>query len=112
MDSTSPPDSGPPRHVHHAEDETFVILPGRCRIWSDGEERIASAGETVFIPRGKEHSFKVTGEAPCRQLVILTPAASRGSSPTWPRASSPYRRTWPPSRNPPSGTTSPSPARR
>ena len=28
FDSVSPPRSGPPRHVHDAEDETFVILSG------------------------------------------------------------------------------------
>ena len=31
--SVSSPGSGPPRHIHHQEDETFVILTGRCEFW-------------------------------------------------------------------------------
>ena len=28
VDSVSPPESGPPRHIHHDADETFVVLTG------------------------------------------------------------------------------------
>ncbi|MDK3020005.1 cupin domain-containing protein [Pseudodonghicola flavimaris] len=78
VDSTSPPDSGPPRHIHHNEDEIFVILTGRCRVWIEGAEQIAAAGEAVFIPRGKEHTFKVTGDGESRHLIILTPGGFEG----------------------------------
>ena len=78
VDSWSPAGSGPPRHVHQNEDETFVILTGTCRFWLDGEEFTAGAGESVFIPRGKEHTFKVIGNEPCRHLVILTPGGFEG----------------------------------
>ncbi len=73
VDSVSPPNSGPPRHVHHAEDEVFVLLSGECAFWLDGETRTAGAGEAVFVPRGTEHTFKVISDHPCRHLVILTP---------------------------------------
>lgn len=78
VDSTSPPESGPPRHIHHNEDETFVVLTGSCRVWIEGVEQIVHAGESVFIPRGKEHTFKVTDDRPCRHLVILTPGGFEG----------------------------------
>jgi quercetin dioxygenase-like cupin family protein len=78
VDSTSPIGSGPPRHIHHAEDETFVILTGAVRVWLEGEELILNAGESAFIPRGKEHTFKVIGDEPCRHLVILTPGGFEG----------------------------------
>lgn len=78
VDSISPPDSGPPRHIHHNEDETFVILTGRCRVWIEGREQIATTGQSVFIPRGKAHTFKVVGEEACRHLVILTPGGFEG----------------------------------
>jgi quercetin dioxygenase-like cupin family protein len=73
VDSLSPVGSGPPRHVHHNEDETFVVITGTCKIWIEGIETIAGPGESIFIPRGKEHTFKVTGHEPSRHLVILTP---------------------------------------
>lgn len=78
VDSWSPAGSGPPRHIHHAEDEAFVILTGTCRIWIEGAERIAGPGDSVFIPRGREHTFKVVGDEPCRHLVILTPGGFEG----------------------------------
>ena len=78
VDSEAPVDSGPPRHVHAAEDETFVILTGRCRFWLEGEEFEAGAGESVFIPRGKEHTFKVVGDGPSRHLLILSPGGFEG----------------------------------
>lgn len=78
VDSWSPAGSGPPRHIHHAEDETFVILSGTCRIWIEGEELLAGPGQTVFIARGKEHTFKVVGDEGSRHLVILTPGGFEG----------------------------------
>ena len=73
VDSWSPPGSGPPRHIHAAEDETFVILTGTCKMWIEGTETTVGPGESVFIPRGTNHTFKVIGDAPSRHLVILTP---------------------------------------
>lgn len=73
VDSWSPAGSGPPRHVHKNEDETFVILTGSCKFCMAGDVFTAGAGESVFIPRGREHTFKVTDDGPCRHLVILTP---------------------------------------
>ncbi|MFC6636985.1 cupin domain-containing protein [Sulfitobacter sediminilitoris] len=64
--------------MHQNEDETFVILTGTCKFWLEGEEFTAGAGESVFIPRGKEHTFKVTNDGPCRHLVILTPGGFEG----------------------------------
>ncbi|OWY01551.1 MULTISPECIES: cupin domain-containing protein [Thioclava] len=73
VDSLSPVGSGPPRHVHQTEDETFVMITGTCKVWIDGDEQIACPSESVFIPRGTNHTFKVVGDEPSRHLVILTP---------------------------------------
>lgn len=78
VDSLSPIGSGPPRHIHEAEDETFVILTGWCKFWLAGVELVRGPGETVFVPRGAEHTFKVVGDTSCRHLVILTPGGFEG----------------------------------
>ena len=78
VDSWSPVGSGPPRHVHEAEDETFVMLSGTCKVWIEGEETLAGPGESVFVPRGTNHTFKVIGDKPSRHLVILTPGGFEG----------------------------------
>lgn len=78
VDSWSPAGSGPPRHVHAKEDETFVMISGTCKIWIEAEEFLAGPGESVFIPRGKNHTFRVVGDEPSRHLVILTPGGFEG----------------------------------
>lgn len=73
VDSVSPVGSGPPRHIHHAEDEAFVILSGEVEMWIEGDTRFAGPGDTVFIGKGREHTFRAIGDRPCRHLIILTP---------------------------------------
>lgn len=73
VESVSPDGSGPPRHIHHEEDETFVLLTGRCTFWVSGVSSDRGPGESVFIPRGTEHTFRVVGGQSCQHLVILTP---------------------------------------
>ena len=62
VDSVSPPKSGPPRHIHHEADETFVVLTGDILFWLEGEE----------------HTFQVISDTPSRHLVILTPGGFEG----------------------------------
>lgn len=78
VDSTSQPNVGPPRHVHDAEDEAFVVLTGEVEFWLNGESFRRGPGETAFIPRGVEHTFRVVSDTPSRHLVILTPGGFEG----------------------------------
>jgi quercetin dioxygenase-like cupin family protein len=78
IDSVSPPQSGPPRHVHHDADETFVLLSGDAEFWLEGERFTRGPGETAFIPRGREHTFRVISNTACRHLVIMTPGGFEG----------------------------------
>ncbi|OIQ28886.1 MAG: cupin [Alphaproteobacteria bacterium MedPE-SWcel] len=77
-DSVSPPGSGPARHIHHDADETFVILTGDAEFWLAGERFVRGPAQTVFIPRGTEHTFRILSDTPCRHLVILTPGGFEG----------------------------------
>lgn len=78
VDSLGPPGSGPPRHIHAREDETFILVTGACEFWLDGQVFTKGPGETAFIPRGHEHTFRVIGTEPSRHLVILTPGGFEG----------------------------------
>lgn len=78
VDSVSPPNSGPPRHIHHDADETFVLLTGEVEFWLEGERFIKSPGTAVFVPRGKEHTFRVVSAVPSRHVVVLTPGGFEG----------------------------------
>ena len=68
VDSTSPAQSGPPRHVHAREDECFVVLEAEADFWV--------AGQAPFIPRGVEHTYRSVTAS--RHLVILTPGGLEG----------------------------------
>jgi mannose-6-phosphate isomerase-like protein (cupin superfamily) len=81
VDSLNPVGSGPPRHVHEQEDETFVILVGEYEFWMEGQTIPKKAGETVFVPRGREHTFRVVGARPSRHLTIHTPARALSPGP-------------------------------
>ena len=78
VDSIAPVGSGPPRHVHDNEDEAFVIFSGSCEFWLEGQSFTKGPGETAFIPRGQEHTFRVIGDEPSRHLIILTPGGFEG----------------------------------
>lgn len=73
VDSVVPPASGPPRHVHEREDETFVVLTGTLEFWLEGERFVRGPGETAHVPKGCEHTFRVVSPEPSRHLVILSP---------------------------------------
>jgi quercetin dioxygenase-like cupin family protein len=78
VDSTTEPGMGPPLHIHAAEDEAFVVLSGEVEFFLAGQRFRRSAGGTAFIPRGVEHTFRITSDTPSRHLVILTPGVFEG----------------------------------
>ncbi len=55
-------DFAPPLHVHHAEDETFHVLEGQFRFQRDGETLEAAAGDTIYLPKGSRHGFRVLSD--------------------------------------------------
>lgn len=70
LEETIPAGVGPPLHIHHVEDEHFLVLEGRIRFRCDGAELEAGPGDGVLIPAGAPHSFQ--GLAPTsRALVTL-----------------------------------------
>lgn len=73
-----PPDTGPPPHVHHAEDETFVLLEGRLSFRLGEEVHEATPGTAIFVPRGTVHSFANGLGGAARMLFMCSPAGMEG----------------------------------
>jgi len=67
------PLQGPPLHRHLTEDEWWYILEGEFKFEVDGREISASAGATVFAPRGSAHTFQNVGAAAGRMLTTVVP---------------------------------------
>ena len=66
-----------PLHIHHEEDEFFVVLSGEVRV-QHGEDVIeAVAGSLVYGPRNVPHAFRVDS-AEARLLLFFGPAGVEG----------------------------------
>jgi quercetin dioxygenase-like cupin family protein len=65
--------AGTPLHRHTREAETFFVLNGDLDGWSDNKHTVVSAGDTLFLPAGSEHAFRVRSDT-ARFLLLITPA--------------------------------------
>ena len=69
----TPPQGGPPPHLHQQEGEVLYVLEGEVEFLV-GERTIrADTGSCAYIPKRTLHTFKNVGTSPSRVLAILTP---------------------------------------
>lgn len=63
-----------PYHLHHAQEEMFVILEGSATLRVAGEDVPVRAGDVIFVPAGPEypHQLVNTSDAPLKYLSIST----------------------------------------
>ena len=78
LEALVPAETGPPPHRHHAEDETFILLEGELTFRMGDQSIDATAGTTLFVPRGTVHSFRTAGSTPARMLFMYSPAGMEG----------------------------------
>ncbi len=65
---------GPPRHMHHVEDEFFYVLEGKY-VFEVGTERMElKAGDCILAPKLVPHVWAYVGDGVGRILVAFTPA--------------------------------------
>jgi mannose-6-phosphate isomerase-like protein (cupin superfamily) len=63
--------SGPATlHVHHADDEAWIVLEGSLHFRFADHEIDVGAGGSVFVPAGVPHTYTATA---ARYLIVLTP---------------------------------------
>lgn len=70
MELTVPPGGSPPRHVHETLDDSFLLLDGEIVVRCGEQTVIARPGSYVVMPRGVEHTFRVTSPTPARMLLV------------------------------------------
>ena len=70
----TPPQGGPPPHMHTREDEAFLVLEGELEFVVGDRTITASAGSVVYGPRGIAHTFRNVGPTPSRMVVLIMPA--------------------------------------
>ena len=74
MEHTSTRKGGPPRHLHHNEDEWFYIIEGEY-IAEIGSERVQlKPGDSILGPREMPHTWAFVGDTQGRMLIAFAPA--------------------------------------
>jgi uncharacterized cupin superfamily protein len=74
FDIVAPGKRSCPYHLHHAQEEMFVVLEGTGTLRVAGEMLPVKAGDVIFIPPGPEypHQLLNTSDAPLKYLSIST----------------------------------------
>lgn len=81
LEALVPPNTGPPPHAHHSEDETFVLLDGELDFHVGDDVHRALPGSVIFIPRGTVHHFANIGDGLAKMLFMYSPAGMEAMFP-------------------------------
>lgn len=68
------PGGNTPLHTHPHEHEVFAI-EGRGVFVFEGQVHEFGAEDVIFVPRGREHQFKNTGDTVLRMLCLIPTSA-------------------------------------
>ncbi len=74
FETITPPQGGPPLHVHHREDESFYVLEGEFEFYLGEKTLRATPGMFLMAPRELRHTFRNAGEKPGKLLIIVEPS--------------------------------------
>jgi len=74
IDILEPGKRGCPYHLHHAQEEMFIVLEGHGTMRVAGEMLAVKAGDVIFVPPGPEYPHQMinTSAAPLKYLSIST----------------------------------------
>jgi quercetin dioxygenase-like cupin family protein len=78
LEALVPAQTGPPPHIHHAEDETFILLEGLLDFHVADAVHRAEPNSVIFVPRGTPHHFSNVGDGIARMLFMYSPAGMEG----------------------------------
>ena len=65
---------GPPRHLHHNEDEWFYAIEGEYILEVGSERFQLKAGDCILAPREVPHAWAFVGDTPGKLLIAFAPA--------------------------------------
>jgi uncharacterized cupin superfamily protein len=74
VDTLAPGKVGCPYHLHHAQEEMFVVLEGEGTLRVAGEMLPIRTGDVLFIPAGPAYPHQIinTSLAPLKYLSVST----------------------------------------
>ena len=65
---------GPPRHLHHNEDEWFYVIEGDYILEAGTERFHLGPGDSILGPREVPHVWAFVGDTPGKLLIAFAPA--------------------------------------
>ena len=74
IEHTNRKKGGPPRHVHHNEDEWFHVLEGEYAVEIGKERFQVKSGGSILAPREVPHTWAFVGATPGRMVIAFAPA--------------------------------------
>jgi quercetin dioxygenase-like cupin family protein len=72
VETTEPPGSAAPLHVHHGEAEAFYVLEGAIELTCGEQALTATRGDFVHTPKDVPHKYTVVGDSPARVLLLFS----------------------------------------
>ncbi len=74
VEATDDTKGGPPRHLHHEQEEWFYVIESEYT-FEIGDERLRlGPGDSVLAPRGVPHVWAHVGEGTGKLLIVFQPA--------------------------------------
>jgi mannose-6-phosphate isomerase-like protein (cupin superfamily) len=67
---------GPPRHVHHNQDEWFYVVQGEFAVEVGENKYRLKPGDSMFAPRAVPHAWAHISDGPGTMLTIASPAGT------------------------------------
>jgi mannose-6-phosphate isomerase-like protein (cupin superfamily) len=74
MENTDALKGGPPRHLHHEQEEWFYVVEGDYVVEIGDERHKLGPGDSVLAPRKVPHVWAHVGDGTGRQLIVFQPA--------------------------------------
>lgn len=74
MEQSNSKKGGPPRHLHHDQDELFYALEGDYIVEIGSDRFNLKAGDSILAPREVPHAWAFVGNAAGRLLISFAPA--------------------------------------
>jgi quercetin dioxygenase-like cupin family protein len=69
----TPPKGGPPRHIHHREDEWYYVLSGEYLFEVENDKYTLPIGASIWAPRDIPHVWANAGTTDGRIILMCQP---------------------------------------
>jgi mannose-6-phosphate isomerase-like protein (cupin superfamily) len=74
LDYHAPANFGPPRHLHHREDEVLELIEGQAVFWTPHLSFVLAPGDSVLLPKLGAHTWRAYGPKGIRFTATFTPS--------------------------------------